>query len=288
MTRRHIAVLWHERDRGRDLGQYALTHLAEHWRNDGHVVRFVFGGDRFEPADIVIVHVDLTIVPARYLDFAARYPIAVNGRVQDIRRTTFSRNLVRPGDGYAGPVIVKSNYNYAGRPDRARAGFVAGVWWRVRRQMAALRPPSAGAPPLFDTPRDYRIFERAADVPPAWYQCSELVVERFLPERKGNAYAVRNYQFLGDRWTCTRMIGPHPIVNAFTHVAIEAVEPDPAIERFRRELHFDYGKFDYVMHEGQAVLLDTNKTTGAGGLQQTPGLDARRRHRAEGLYSFFS
>jgi hypothetical protein len=283
-----IAVLWHERDRGRDLQRYAITHLADHWRNDGHAVRFVFGVNRFEAADIVIVHVDLTIVPARYLDFAARYPIAVNGRVQDIRRTTFSRNLVRLGDGYAGPVIVKSNYNYAGRPDRVRAGVAARLCWQVRRRMAVLLPRSAGALPLFNTPRDYRIFERAADVPPAWYQCSDLVVERFLPEREADAYVVRNYQFLGDRWTCQRMIAPHPIVNASTHVAIEPVEPDPAIERFRLELGFDYGKFDYVMHAGQAVLLDANKTTGAGGMQWTPALDARRRHRAEGLYSFFS
>ncbi|MGH7629611.1 MAG: hypothetical protein ACREOF_09505, partial [Gemmatimonadales bacterium] len=178
MTRRRIAVLWHERDRGRDLQQYAITHLAEHWRKDGHTVRFLFGLDRFEAADVLVVHVDLTIVPARYLDFAAHYPVTVNGRVQDIRRTTFSRNLVRPGDGYAGPVIVKSNYNYAGRPDRLRAGVAARLCWRVRR-MAVLLPRSAGALPFFNTPRDYRMFERAADVPPAWYQCSDLVVERF-------------------------------------------------------------------------------------------------------------
>ena len=288
MTCRRIAVLWHERDRGRDLQRYAITHLADHWRNDGHVVQFLFGVSRFEAADVVIVHVDLTIVPARYLDFAARYPIALNGQVQDIRRTSYSRNLVHPEDGYTGRVIVKSNNNYAGRPDRSRAGFVAGLWWRVRRRMAALGPLRAGAPPLFDTPLDYRIFERAGDVPPAWYQCSDLVVERFLPEREGEAYVVRNYQFLGDRWTCTRMIAAQPIVNAATHVAIEPIEPDPAIERFRRELRFDYGKFDYVMHEGRAVLLDANKTTGAGGMQRTPELDARRRHRAEGLYSYFS
>jgi hypothetical protein len=29
---------------------------------------------------------------------------------------------------------------------------------------------------------------------------------------------------------------------------------------------FDYGKFDYVMQEGQPVLLDANKTPGAGHL----------------------
>ncbi|MGH7631436.1 MAG: hypothetical protein ACREOF_19030, partial [Gemmatimonadales bacterium] len=185
-------------------------------------------------------------------------------------------------------VLVKSNYKSAGRPDRVRAGVAARLCWQVRRRMATLLPRSACALPLFNTPRDYRIFARAADVPPAWYQCSDLVVERFLHEREGDGYVVRSYQFLGDRWTCQRMIAPHPIVNASTHVAIEPVEPAPAIERLRCELGFDYGKFDYVMHHGEAVLLDTNKTTGGGCLPWTAELDVSRRHRAEGLYSFFS
>ncbi|HET8624794.1 MAG TPA: hypothetical protein VFM14_14615, partial [Gemmatimonadales bacterium] len=64
MTRRRIGILWHKRDRGRDLSRYAITHLAEYWRNDGHEVRSMFGTDRFEAVDLVIVHVDLSVVPA--------------------------------------------------------------------------------------------------------------------------------------------------------------------------------------------------------------------------------
>ena len=56
----------------------------------------------------------------------------------------------------------------------------------------------------------------------------------------------------------------------------------------RQELGFDYGKFDYVVHDGRPVLLDANKTTGAAGLPLTPELVAARRYRAEGLYSFFA
>jgi hypothetical protein len=229
MMRRHIAILWHERDRHRDLTQYAITRLAEFWRADGHDVRSIFGTERFDAADIVIVHVDLSVVPARYLEFATRFPIAVNGRVQDIRRTRFSRNLVQRNEAYAGPVIVKSNANHAG-----------------------------------------------------------LVVERFLPERVGECYAVRNYQFLGDRWTCSRMLAPDPIVNAYTQIGTEPIDVHPEIEALRHELGFDYGKFDYVMHDGRPVLLDANKTTGAAGLPWTAELVAARRHRAEGLYSFFA
>jgi hypothetical protein len=288
MTRRHIAILWHERDRHRDLARYAITHLAECWRGDGHEVRWLFGTERFEAADLVIVHVDLSIVPARYLEFATRYPIAVNGRVQDIRRTRFSRNLVQRDDAYGGPVIVKSNANHAGAPERARSALgLATLKWRLRRRLAAIHRQPADEPPVFSTPLDYRIFDRASDVPPAWFGCPELVVERFLPERVGECYAVRNYQFLGDRWTCSRMLAPHPIVDPETQIATGPVEVHPEIEALRYELGFDYGKFDYVIHDGRPVLLDTNKTTGAG-VPWTPELQAARRHRAEGIYSFFS
>jgi hypothetical protein len=289
MTRRHIAILWHQRDRDRDLRRYAITHLADHWSDDGHVVRSIFGTDSLLAADLVIVHVDLSVVPAHYLEFAAHYPCAVNGRVQDIRRTSYSRLLLRPNDRYTGPVIVKSNANHAGAPEHARSRLdVAELGWRVRRRLASLRRPAADAPPVFTTPLDYRSLDGMADVPASWWTRPELVIERFLPERDGDAYAVRNYQFLGDRWTCTRMLAPHPIVNGYTQTAVEDVDPHPEIERIRREMGFDYGKFDYVVHDGEALLLDANKTTGAAGLPVTPGLQARRRIRAEGIYSFFA
>jgi hypothetical protein len=39
--------------------------------------------------------------------------------------------------------------------------------------------------------------------------------------------------------------------------------PVPDFLRAERErLGFDYGKFDFVIHDGQAVLLDANKTPG--------------------------
>ena len=288
VTRRHVAILWHERDRHRDLAKYAITHLAECWRADGHSVRFVFGTERFAAADIVVVHVDVSVVPARYLEFAARFPIAVNGRVQDVRRTRFSRILVRRDGAYTGPVIVKSNANHAGAPERARSSLaLATLRWRLRRRLATLRRRPSDAAPIFVTPLDYRIFDRVAQVPEPWFDNRELVVERFLPERVGERYAVRHYQFLGDRWTCSRMLAPNPIVNAYTRISTETVDVHPEIEALRHELDFDYGKFDYVVHDGQPVLLDANKTTAAG-LPLTPELAAARRYRAEGLYSFFA
>lgn len=47
--------------------------------------------------------------------------------------------------------------------------------------------------------------------------------------------------------------------------------PEP-IREARRRLGCDYGKFDFVTHHGQVVLLDTNSTPGCGG-KLTPRLD---------------
>jgi hypothetical protein len=115
---KRFAVLCHERERGLDPARYLVHHFEEFWREDGHDVAYLFGTERFVPADIVLVHVDVSVVPESYLEFAARYPIVLNGRVRDIRKTTTSRYLLRPGDDWRGPVIVKTDLNHAGNRER--------------------------------------------------------------------------------------------------------------------------------------------------------------------------
>ena len=60
-------------------------------------------------------------MPKSCLDFTARYPIAINARLSDIREASHSRNRVLPGDGFEGPVIVKTALNAAGIPERQLA-----------------------------------------------------------------------------------------------------------------------------------------------------------------------
>ncbi|AHF00153.1 hypothetical protein [Thioalkalivibrio paradoxus] len=56
-----------------------------------------------------------------------------------------------------------------------------------------------------------------------------------------------------------------PIVKFGNRVTPDtAVEIPPALRRTRNELGMDYGRFDYVMHDGNPVLLDVNKTMGGG------------------------
>ena len=113
-----IVNLFHKNDRFYNPARYIVHDMAGFWRADGHEVVYVYGVKRHVPADLLLVHVNLSVVPEEYLEYALRYPIALNGRVRDIRKSTLSRNLVAYGDDWDGPVIVKTDLNYAGQPER--------------------------------------------------------------------------------------------------------------------------------------------------------------------------
>jgi hypothetical protein len=279
-----VAVLFHanEEQGGRS---YIVHHLAQFWREDGHEVDFLFGTRRFVPADILLVHVDLSVVPADYLRFAARYGVALNARVADIRKSTISRNLVRRGDGWEGPVIVKSNLNYAGQPELAlRRSWLEQRFWAWRRVIE--RMPRPWEKPIAQW-QDYQVFESLSCVPWSLRVSNKVVIERFRPELENGLYHLRIYQFLGDRSTCARLASPKPVVKAENAVRVESIQPHPAILAWRQRLGIDYGKLDYVVSGGDAVLLDVNKTTGASTHMADADLRVMRRHLAEGLYSYF-
>lgn len=286
-TPRRIAVLFHRNDRRLDLRRYAVTHLAGFWKEDGHHVEFIFGPGRRAEADLVLVHVNLSVVPDAYLEYAARFPVALNGRVRDVRKSVVSRNLVRPGDGWQGPVIVKSDLNYGGEPELALGG-----WWPRRgtphgRLVRAVRRRLHMRDRRMRETADYRVFDSIDRVPPEWLGARDVVVERFVPEREGDLYVVRNYLFLGSAHTCERRLSPSPVVNSRSAVRTDQVAPDPEIVALREQMGFDYGKFDYVRVDGRVVLLDANKTVGSAVDVDEDVQRAARRERARGLYAYF-
>ena len=284
---RHIAVLFHEQDRYRDPSAYLVHHLAGFWREDGHTVSYLYGTRRFVPADLALVHINLSVVPERYLEFASRYPIVLNGRIRDIRKSVVSTNLVRPGDPWDGPVIVKSDLNYAGAPER----FLKRTWmeqrWEMMRSLRRRVERMRGVSAPFEESLDYKVFERIDDVPAHWFSNPDVIVEKFRPERVDGFYHVRIYMFLGDRWSCTRVGTPRHVVKSEPGARTETVEPAEEVVAWRRELGLDYGKLDYVVNDGNVVLLDVNKTTGASTYMDDETRRRNRRYQAEGIYSYF-
>jgi len=240
-----IVVITHPNDHYLERNFY-LHNLVRLWRQNGHRIALCTDPERTPDADVAILHVDFTIVPQAWVEAARRYRAVVNGAATDISKRHVSRAVVQPGDGWQGPVVVKTNLNCGGVQE-AQAAELEGRN-DVVEKLAAFAD------------QDYPIYESVADVPEDIWRRPELVVERFLPERDTRGYWVRTWFFFGAGERCSRYLGDTPIVKIRNILAREPAEVPDELRAERERLGFDYGKFDFVMHEGKAVLFDANHT----------------------------
>ena len=95
---------------GRIDSPYLLFDVLGHLRRMGHKVDLARGPKPLE-GDVALLHVDSTIVEQEYLELERHYPRTINFRTGDISKRRISRLVVAKGDPWAGPVMVKSNYN---------------------------------------------------------------------------------------------------------------------------------------------------------------------------------
>lgn len=289
----HIAILFRKVDENKDLSCYTIYHLAELWRKSGFNVIYVYGVDKPVPADLIIVHIDFSIVPEEYLDYAANYPVALNGKLGNICKSGFSKGLLESDSDWGGEVIVKSDFNYGGIQEQIYSSILrkphVDLYWRVISKVKRMM----GREPLFSSAHDYKIFDKINRVPRPWFHSSNAIIEKFVPEIENDLYHIRMFMILGDRWTCERLASPDPIVKDENCVKVEVVEPEAEVFEWCKELKLDYGKLDYVMRDGKPVLLDVNKTVGAAGFtnkiqndQRRKYLDKKRKHLSEGICSY--
>ncbi|MCB9845566.1 MAG: hypothetical protein H6811_06240 [Phycisphaeraceae bacterium] len=278
--RARIAIIVHRGATLEDI--YFLTPIAEVWREMGHQVSVVSGPGADIDADVSILHVDLTIVPDDHAAFARRFPIAINGKTADISKRRISRQIVRRGDGYDGPVIVKTDRNCGGVKE---ASLAAGSSLSARCALGLRRRLPWPYRPDLPTAQ-YRIFEAACRVPRAAWRNPAFIVERFLTERQGEFTCLRTWVFLGDRETHSLSLSREPIVkadNVLERIVLGEV-PD-GLRDMRRELGFDFGKFDYAIVDGRVVLYDANRTPTLGRFSPEEFMP-RIKHLAEGLGAF--
>lgn len=240
-----IAILVHDKDTFKSTG-YFLHRIATLWHQQGFQLSVQQGLGRVREVDLAIMHVDRTVTPEPYRKMVAQYPRVLNGKVFDISKRTVSRHLVLPGDDYQGPVIVKTNYNYGGLQELGDTGVKVDDRLKLERLQ-------------------YRVLPSAAAVPvPVWHD-PVWVVERFLSEREGEFHCLRTWMFLGDQETNSICYSLEPIVKSRNIVRRERVAevPEQLRER-RRQLGFDFGKFDYAIVNDEVVLYDTNRTPSLG------------------------
>jgi len=229
-------------------------------------------------ADLAVLHVDLTLVPEPYLELAARYPRCLNGAVADISKRRVSQDLLARDSAWPGPVIVKTDRNHAGLPERKLALALGG--WRARfADRLSRRLPPAWTGRL---PGDrYPVYPGLGAVPRWVWRHPGLVVEPLQAQRHGAAYAFNQWHFLGRSSVVLTLIVPHPVAKYADRIGTLPLhdEVPPEIRRRRLELGFDYGKFDYVVTERGPRLLDANKTP----WNPVPPSDERMRIMAAGL-----
>jgi hypothetical protein len=267
-----IAIITHEHDDF--MGQpFFLQTLAEYWQRDGHRMFLVAGLRNWPQADIAIMHVDLSVVPQAYVEAAKRYPVVINGNANDIRKRIVSRNLVRRGDGYTGPVIIKTDLNSCGHPEA-----------RLMQRSYEAGDSVRSLPITVVDDGQYPILRSASEIPDSVWENPGLVVERFLPERDERGFWVRIWMFFGDRERCRRYRANHPLVKGANVLSWEPAEVPDAIRAERRRLGFDYGKFDFAIAEnGEPVLYDANRTPGGLPEVALPGLAVSNENLARGL-----
>lgn len=263
-----IVILEHALQRYVQLPYMAYS-LAERWRRAGHEVRVHHGLEGAPAADLALVNIDLTVIPSAYRALIARYPRAVNGRVPDVSKSRFSLDLVDRYSDWIGPVIVKTEANYGGKPEA------------LLREMARRR----GSPcdiPEGPVAEGYPVYGSLREVPAAVWTTPGLVVERFLPETEDGLYCCRHWIFFGDRDRSIRVRARNAIVKSDGIVDVQEVPVPEELRRMRARLGFDFGKFDYVRHAGRFVLIDANRSPSMPA-RVTPQVQAGQDHLAAGL-----
>ncbi|ATG46978.1 hypothetical protein CEW89_04975 [Celeribacter ethanolicus] len=246
---------------GQDLQKkYVLSCLAEIWQEMGLTVRV--GPGFAEDADLCILHHDVTRLSPERVPQAPEGVRVLNGAVRDISKRRYSSLRLEPGADWDGQVIVKSNLNHFGGPEQRNLPRLTRLRLKAQSRLARLNWDLARSLPK----KTYPVLDRLDKVPGWVWERDDLLVERFMPEREGDHYCLRGWLFFGSASYGYKLVATDPLVKVRTMVRYEYLdEVPPELQRHREEMGFDFGKFDYVMHDGRAILLDANKTPSFAG-----------------------
>ena len=253
-------LIVHARDEPFENGLYVARLLRDRWIESGIEVEATdWLAEPAGPDVLVFPHFDLTKTPAPYIEPLNACARVLNRKVTDISKRLISRYLVKSPEEHEGAVIVKSNLNFGGAPE---ARLLARRGGEMLRRIEATRRQPWPVSGLFGK-EGYPIFAKSSFVPARAWTNPALVIEKFLPEMEGEHYCLRQHIFLGDREINSRSVGTHPLVkskNVIRRELLDAAAVPAEVRELRQSLGFEYGKFDYVIHEGQAIVFDVSRT----------------------------
>lgn len=85
----------------------------------------------------------------------------------------------------------------------------------------------------------YTVLNHMREVPDAIWSDPTRVVERFVPERASDGYAMRVWLFMSEVERCMRHVSSSPIIKGANTLRIEPAQVPPALREKRRHLGFD-------------------------------------------------
>ncbi|MEQ9424149.1 MAG: hypothetical protein RJQ09_07025 [Cyclobacteriaceae bacterium] len=266
-----IGILIHQNDRRFIQSDYVINHQVKWW-NRKYSIEIIRGLKHRPVVDLLINHVDLTIMPDEYLDFMSSYELVLNRNVVDISKKKISANLVSQNSDYEGKVLVKPDLNDLGFPEYEMKS-------RITRLVLK---PIHYLTKSFDEKSQFKIYDSIGDVPDKYFSNSKYVVEKYLPEYKDGLYYLRSFRFFGDRCLCSTLGSKSQIIKGRNTVIRDDCTPPPEIFEYQKKFDFDFGKFDFTIYNGSVILLDANKTPGYYSALD----DETSKYLAEGLDSY--
>jgi hypothetical protein len=252
--------------------KYLIQLMFPRWEAMGYHVKVVTEDDPIAPAAAALLHPDQSVVPDKIRWLAEGYSRVLNGRVFDIRKRRFSRQLLDRGDPWPGKVMVKTDWNCGGGLE-LRWNFLKSPLGRflnrvrmaesICRKIQRREARRSWREKRVLNNLAYPIFDSLASVPAGVWENPNLIVERFLAERDGNDHCCRHWLFFGPCEVGRRTISRDPVVKFDARLEpLHEPVPEP-LRGLRRQWGFDYGKFDYGIVDGEVVLYDLNRTPGA-------------------------
>ena len=254
--------------------RYMAYEFARRWEENGHRVLYHRGLEAPPPGDVALLHHDLTVVPEPYLEVARHYPRVLNAATADIRKSGYSECVLARGDPWEGRVLVKTEANHGGHVDDALR----------RASLAAGQASDVAELALMD---HYYLCDSPGHVPEGIWTTPGVIVEKFIPEQDDRGTYLRVWTFFGNQERSSRYRARAPLIRFADYLGREAVAVPDEMRAIRARLGFDFGKFDYVKHEGRYFLLDANRTPGApGAFANDPEVSASLDRLASGIEAF--
>jgi hypothetical protein len=282
MDIKSIAVLGYKLGFSPDDKRYIMSHLARFWAEQGITVQIIRGIRNTVQADLVINHVDLTVTPDEYIAFMDNFKYKVNFNVINISKKLYSNNLLTKNDNYKGMVFIKTDANCGGKID-----YLISQMEKYGRPVFNRDKQSNWKSKFFMNSYNYRLLNSIDEVPEGVWDNSNLIVEKFMPEKADNNYfQVRYWYFMGNREFNIGVQADKPVVkgpNIKKRFFIDHI-PDE-LREIRSKFGFEYGRFDYSIVDGKVNIFDMNRTPTIGNSMQELFGSRYPSELANGLHS---